>query len=352
MFQLEWPWVLALLPLPLLVYWLLPASGARRQAALRVPLIEDFHFGIDSVEAVSPRRWRQYLSLLAWVLLVLAASRPQWLGAAVEIPVSGRDLMLAVDLSDSMRTGDFKIADQQVNRLQATKVVASQFIERRRGDRLGLILFGTQAYLQAPLTFDSITVNRLLDESAIGLAGERTAIGDAIGLAVKRLDLQSDNSRVLILMTDGANTAGEVTPLKAAQIAAERDLRIYTIGIGADEQIQSTWFGLRRSNPSAQLDEETLREIARLSGGRYFRARDSDELAKIYQLLDELEPIPRDTLSLRPVKSLFTWPLALSLALCGLLVAVRLWRELGHRVSSAPAATPGSTHQRTAENHD
>jgi Ca-activated chloride channel family protein len=260
--------------------------------------------------------------------------------------------MLAVDLSDSMRTGDFKIAGKRVNRLQATKVVASQFIEQRRGDRLGLILFGTQAYLQAPLTFDSTTVNRLLQESAIGLAGERTAIGDAIGLAVKRLDLQSDNSRVLVLMTDGANTAGEVTPLKAAQIAAERDLRIYTIGIGADEQIESTWFGLRRSNPSAQLDEETLREIARLSGGRYFRARDSEELAKIYQLLDELEPMPRDTRNLRPVKSVFVWPLALSLALCGLLVTVRLWREFGRQMQSAPTATPGSIHNRPAESHD
>ncbi len=340
MFQLEWPWVLALLPLPLLVYWLLPASGVQRQAALRVPQIDDFRFDIDFAESVSPRRWRQWLSLLVWVLLVLATSRPQWLGEAIAIPVSGRDLMMAVDLSDSMRTADFKIGDQQVNRLQATKVVASKFIERREGDRLGLILFGTQAYLQTPLTFDSKTVNRMMKEAAIGLAGERTAIGDAIGLAIKRLDLESDNSRVLILMTDGANTAGEVTPLKAAQIAAEHDLRIYTIGIGADEQIESTWFGLRRVNPSAQLDEESLREIARLSGGRYFRARDSEELAKIYDLLDELEPMPRDTRNLRPVKSLFTWPLAIALLLCGLLVVPNRWRDLSTRFS-APREVSG-----------
>ena len=233
--------------------------------------------------------------------------------------------MLAVDLSDSMRTGDFVIEDEQVNRLQATKRVASEFIERRRGDRLGLILFGTRAYLQTPLTFDSKTVNRLLQESAIGLAGERTAIGDAIGLAIKRLDLESENSRVLILMTDGANTAGEVTPLKAAQLAAERGLRIYTIGIGADEQIEDTWFGQRRVNPSAQLDEKTLREIATLTGGRYFRARDSQELAQIYLLLDELEPLPRDSRNLRPVRSLFMWPLAFALGLAGLLIAPRLW---------------------------
>jgi len=327
MFQIESPLVLMLIPLPLLVYFLLPARSLQQEAALRVPMIEDFQLGGAQVEEARPHRWRQYLSLLAWLLLVFAASRPQWLGESIAIPISGRDLMLAVDLSDSMRTADFKIEGNQVNRLHATKRVASQFIERRRGDRLGLILFGTQAYLQAPLTFDSKTVNRLLQESAIGLAGERTAIGDAIGLAIKRLDLESENSRVLILMTDGANTAGEVTPLKAAQLAAQRGLRIYTIGIGADEQIESTWFGLRRVNPSAQLDEKTLRAIADLSGGRYFRARDTDELAKIYDLLDELEPLPGDTQSLRPVRALFVWPLALALALTALMVLPRLWRR-------------------------
>ena len=327
MFQLEWPLVLLLLPLPLLVYLLWPAAGQAQQAALRVPVIDDFQLGAASGASISPRRWQQWLSLLAWILLVLAASRPQWLGEAIAIPVSGRDLVLAVDLSDSMRTGDFKIEGKQVNRLQATKQVASEFIEGRHGDRLGLILFGTQAYLQAPLTFDSKTVNRLLQESAIGLAGERTAIGDAIGLAIKRLDPETDNSRVLILMTDGANTAGEVTPLKAAQLAADRSLKIYTIGIGADEQIENTWFGLRRVNPSAQLDEETLREIARISGGRYFRARDSEALAQIYQLLDELEPIASDTQNLRPVRALFVWPLAIALLLAAVLVAPRLWRR-------------------------
>jgi Ca-activated chloride channel family protein len=327
MFQIEWPLVLLLIPLPLLVYLALPAWAQQQQAALRVPVIEDFQLGGVQADEVKSYRWRQFFSLLAWLLLVFAASRPQWLGESIAIPISGRDLMLAVDLSDSMRTADFKLEGKQVNRLQATKQVASQFIERRRGDRLGLILFGTQAYLQTPLTFDSKTVNRLLQESAIGLAGERTAIGDAIGLAIKRLDLESDNSRVLVLMTDGANTAGEVTPLKAAQLAASRGLKIYTIGIGADEQIESTWFGLRRTNPSAQLDEKTLRAIASLSGGRYFRARDTQELAKIYDLLDELEPLPRDTQSLRPVKALFIWPLVFALALATLLVVPRLWRR-------------------------
>ncbi|MDH3218779.1 MAG: VWA domain-containing protein [Gammaproteobacteria bacterium] len=324
MFQIEWPLALLLIPLPLLVYFTMPATGLRQQASLRVPVLDDFRLGAATGDVTRPRRWRQWLSGLAWLLLVFAASRPQWLGESIEIPVSGRDLMLAVDLSDSMRTADFIVEGEQVNRLSATKRVASKFIERRRGDRLGLILFGTQAYLQVPLTFDSKTVNRLLRESAIGLAGERTAIGDAIGLAIKRLDLESDNSRVLILMTDGANTAGEVTPLKAAQLAADRGLRIYTIGIGADEQIETTWFGIRRVNPSAQLDEKTLRAIARVSGGRYFRARDSEELEQIYRLLDELEPMPRDQQSLRPVSALFMWPLLIALLLAAILVAPRI----------------------------
>ncbi len=326
MLQLEWPLVLLLLPLPALVYYALPPRSLDGQAALRVPRLDDFRLGGKAAVETRPRRWQLWLGLAVWLLMVFAASRPQWLGDSVAISISGRDLLLAVDLSDSMRTADFKIDGEQVNRLHATKHVASSFIERRRGDRLGLILFGTRAYLQTPLTFDDKTVNRLLREAAIGLAGERTAIGDAIGLALKRLDLDRDASRVLILMTDGANTAGEVTPLKAAELAARRGLRIYTIGIGADEQVESTWFGLRRRNPSAQLDEKTLREIARLTGGEYFRARDSEELEKIYRELDRLEPMPRDLQNLRPSSALFMWPLALALLLAALIAAPQLWR--------------------------
>jgi len=326
MLQFEWPLVFVLTPLPALVYWLSQARGLQQQAALRVPHIDDFRLDSGDIHLAGPRRWQRWLGLLAWLLLVLAASRPQWLGDSISIPVSGRDLMLAVDLSDSMRTPDFLLDGEQVNRWQATREVASEFIERRRGDRLGLILFGTRAYLQTPLTFDSKTVNKLLREASIGIAGERTAIGDAIGLAIKRLDLESDHSRVLVLMTDGTNTAGEVEPLKAAQLAAARGLKIYTIGIGADEQIETTWFGLRRSNRSAQLDEKSLRAIASTSGGRYFRARDSVELAKIYALIDELEPMPRNAQNLRPVDALFMWPLALALGLALLLLLHDRWR--------------------------
>ncbi len=314
MIHFEWPWLLTVLPLPLLIRWLFPASQLAEQAALKVPFLDDFA-GFES-RALSPQKpWRLWLAIAAWVLLVIAVSRPQWLGEPIEQTVSGRDLMMAVDLSGSMEEQDFIINKQRVDRLTATKFVAADFINRRVGDRVGLILFGTQAYLQTPLTFDRKTVITLLNESAIGLAGDNTAIGDAIGLAVKRLKNQQANSRVLILLTDGANTAGEVSPIKAAELAAENQLKIYTIGIGADEMQVRSFFGSRTVNPSRDLDEKTLTAIADTTGGRYFRARNTEELDKIYQLLDELEPVEKDKQYYRPRSELYPWPLGLALAL-------------------------------------
>lgn len=326
MLQIDWPWVLLLLPLPLVVYYGLPVQEAGREAALRVPFIDDFRYSQQSGHRRLTLRLLTLLSLLAWCLVVLAASRPQWLGDIISINISGRDLMIAVDLSDSMRAKDFEINGVPVNRLNATKSVATAFIENRRGDRLGLILFGSRAYLQAPLTFDTKIINQLLLEAAIGLAGERTAIGDAIGLALKRLDVRPQGTQVLILMTDGANTAGEVTPIKAAQLAAQRGLKIYTIGIGGDDVAQRSWFGLRSPNRAAQLDEKTLREIARLTGGRYFRAHDTQDLAEIYALLDELEPLDKDEQSFRPTSALFYWPLAFALVLAAVVSLLRVRR--------------------------
>jgi Ca-activated chloride channel family protein len=223
-----------------------------------------------------------------------------------------------------MEAQDFAINKQPVDRLTAAKWVAGQFIERRTGDRIGLILFGTRAYLQTPLTFDRKTVVTLLNESALGLAGENTAIGDAIGLAVKRLGEQHVNSRVLILMTDGANTAGEITPLKAAELAATIKLKIYTIGIGADEMVVRSFFGNRTVNPSADLDEHTLINIAETTGGHYYRARNAQELENIYLRLDELEPIEKDKQYFRPRDELFFWPLSVALVLLAALATQRV----------------------------
>ena len=274
-----------------------------------------------------PSRLRLWLAIPAWLLLVLAAARPQWVGEAVQLPLSGRDLMLAVDLSGSMKERDFVIEGERVDRLTATKWVAGDFIERRVGDRIGLILFGDKAYLQTPLTFDRKTVKTLLDEAAIGLAGKQTAIGDAVGLAIKRLQRSPDQSRVLILLTDGANTAGEVDPERAAEIASRTGLKIYTIGIGADRMTVRSLFGSQVINPSRELNERVLKALADKTGGRYFRAKNSTELAQIYQLLDELEPVEQESRLFRPVRALYHWPLACSLILASLVLAIPLLRE-------------------------
>ncbi len=340
MFQFEWLWAFALLPLPLLLRKILPAANTD-EAALRVPFVKDFDVAHTHSATMRSANWPLWLAMVAWILLVTATARPQWLGDTIELPISGRDLMIAVDLSGSMEISDFVVGDRQVDRLTATKLVAGDFIDRRVGDRLGLVLFGRQAYLQTPLTFDRETVKTLLYESVIGLAGKETAIGDAIGLAVKRLrEVKNQESadpsekkttgklsdKILILLTDGANTAGEVEPVKAAEMAAELGLKIYTIGIGADEMLVRSFFGMRKVNPSTDLDEDTLKKIAQVTGGKYFRARDTQELEKIYQLLDELEPITKETQYFRPTSALFMWPLGLALALASILVLIRFKR--------------------------
>jgi Ca-activated chloride channel family protein len=272
--------------------------------------------------------------------LVLAASKPERIGDELDVPVSGRNLMLAVDLSGSMDAKDFELGSRRVDRLTATKAVAGDFINRREGDRIGLILFGERAYLQVPLTLDRETVNILLLEAFIGLAGEKTAIGDAITLAVKRIYEQGGEGgeQVLILLTDGANTAGEIDPIKAAELAQQIGLRIYTIGIGAEQMVVSSITGgMRRVNPSADLDEATLTKIADLTGGRYFRAKDTAGLQDIYRLLDEFEPVAEPEAGFRPITSLYYWPLAGAfmltsfLALMNLLSGVRIARA--HKVN-------------------
>ncbi len=325
MIQFIWPWAAAFLPLPLLVRFFLPAKNTLQDAALYVPFLNDFNTASSPQQNITKNIFTIIMVTLAWCLLVLAAMRPQWLGDPIALPVSGRDLMMAVDLSGSMQVEDFKINGQTVNRLQATKYVANEFIQQRKGDRLGLILFGEQAYLQTPLTFDRKTVNTLLQEAQIGMAGKATAIGDAIGLAIKRLSVKKSQnksqqtniakSRVLILLTDGANTAGEITPLKAAELAAQQGLKIYTIGIGADEMIRYSFFGAQRINPSADLDEKTLTAIAEQTGGKYFRARDTKQLAQIYNLLNKLEPTEKESQHFRPVNALYVWPLGIAFIL-------------------------------------
>jgi Ca-activated chloride channel family protein len=318
---LAWPWLLLLLPLPWLVRrWMAAAPRAGLQA-LKVPW---FSMMTSDRAGWMKKPVLAAIASLAWALLVAAAARPQWVGEIETLPVTGRDLLLAVDISGSMDTQDMVLGNKAVNRLAVVKKVAGEFIQRRRGDRVGLVLFGSRAYLQTPLTFDTETTAILLDESEIGLAGRETAIGDAIGLAVKRLRDDASSERVLILLTDGANTSGEVQPMQATEFAAREGLTIYTVGVGADEMMVQDFFGSRLVNPSADLDEDTLKAIAERTGGAYFRARDAKALAEIYERLDELEPVESDQEAIRPVDELFFWPLSMAflVVLAGLLIAM------------------------------
>ncbi|MFL0805851.1 MAG: VWA domain-containing protein [Oceanobacter sp.] len=326
MMEWHWPWVFLLLPLPWLVRWLLPATG-REKAALKVPNLSVWQQQAETLTPTHQQGWLPWtLPLLMWVCLVVALARPYSLGDEVELPTSGRDMLLAVDISGSMAQEDMVIEGRRATRLQAIKHVLDGFISQRQGDRLGLVLFGSNAYMQSPLTFDLETIRTYLDEAQIGLAGKETAIGDAIGLSIKRLAKNPADSRVVILLTDGANTAGEVSPDEAAKLAAENDVKIYTIGLGAEVMEVSGMFGFgtRRINPSRDLDEALLQRIATETSGAFFRARNLEELSGIYQMIDTLEANEKDPEIFRPQRNLFHVPLIAALVFSFLIALFRV----------------------------
>ena len=344
MIEWLWPWVLLLAPLPWLMRHVVPAATGR-EPALRVPFYGRWQqLGGRGVSMRSGGGRLPLMMLWAmWLLLLLALARPTWIGEPVELPNSGRDLMMAVDISGSMKIEDMEVSNSLVPRIEAVRRLGAEFMERRRGDRVGLILFGSNAYVQSPLSFDTATVQQFLLDARIGFAGQDTAIGDAIGLAVKRLRERPAESRVLILLSDGKDTASSVSPEDAARLAQELGIRIYTIGIGADQLtvpgLFGSSFGSRRVNPSAELDEAGLQRIAAVTGGRYFRARNPAELAGIYQELDALEPIEQATASYRPRQALGYLPLGLALLLSFLLALQQLWRDRAWAHVSAPDLT-------------
>lgn len=335
MFEFAWWWALFALPLPIIVRLLSPKTQ-QTDVALRVPnLINNLP---QSKSPKAAKRGWLIVATMMWICLVLAAARPQWLGEPVNVPNEGREMMLAVDLSGSMKIEDMMVNGRQVNRLTMIKSVLYDFIQRRVGDRLGLILFADTAYLQAPLTYDRETVATLLDEAVIGLVGEQTAIGDAIGLAVKRFEQKAESNRVLILLTDGQNTAGNITPQQAKELAVDAQVTVYTIGVGADAMTVSSFFGSRQVNPSQELDETMLTDIAKATGGQYFRARNAAELNNIYAMLDQLQPIEGEARKMRPLTALFYYPLALALLLSALPVIGIFLRSIWFRLAGSKEA--------------
>ncbi len=325
MIHLAWPWTALLLPLPWLRY-VLSSPAEPHSDVVHVP----FAAGLPTGQRLLHRErssWGRLVFAAIWVLLVVAAMRPQWLGDPISIPTTGRRLMLAVDASGSMASEDMAGG---ASRLRVVQDVAGRFIDGRRGDRVGLILFGTRPYLQAPLTTDLRTVHRFLNEAVVGVAGTETAIGDAIGLAIKRLRAEAaaghaaaPGQTVLILLTDGQNDAGAMPPLEAARLAAQSGLRIYTIGVGAAPG--SGFFGMGAGN--SDLDEDTLQAIAKATGGEYFRATDATALQAVYRQIDRLEPAAGNQQWLRAADDWFTWPLgaALLLSIPAVWVGGRLW---------------------------
>jgi Ca-activated chloride channel family protein len=321
-----WPWLLAALPLPwLAARWLAPAPSLL-DSALRVPFAGEVD-ALGSAGAKSRQPRIGGLWWLVWALLCVAAARPQELGAPLQPPAQGRDLLLAVDLSGSMAAEDMQLGGRIVDRLTAVKAVLADFLERRVGDRVGLLLFGERAYAVTPLTLDRNSVRQQLLDSVVGLAGQETAIGDAIALAVKRLGDTAENAgnqgeRVVILLTDGVNNAGAITPDRATQLAQAAAVRVHTIGFGGSGE--DSFFGVRMQRP-AQIDEAALQRVAERTGGRYFRARDTRELAGIYAELDRIEPTAQPGDVLQPRIERYAWPLALALWLAALALALRWW---------------------------
>ena len=309
MLQLEHPWLLALLPLPLLVWWLWPPYGERTRA-IRVPFFDELAKATGQTPArgaviLRGNGLRRVLAPVCWVLAVLALAGPQRLEPPIERTESARDLLLAIDLSGSMATPDFLDPQgQRISRLDAVKSVVDDFVARRATDRIGLIVFGTNAFPQAPLTLDHVAVRQLLDELRVGMAGEQTAIGDAIGVAVKMTAQSQQRERVLILLTDGNDTAGRIPAEKAAEIAKASHIVIHTIGIGDPE-----------AKGENRVDLDALKRIAAATGGRSFRGENREQLADIYNLLDRMTPSKVKHSVYRPKVKLYYYPLGVALLL-------------------------------------
>jgi Ca-activated chloride channel family protein len=329
MLDLTWWWLLVLLPMPIIAKYILPGSTPV-VTALTIPFL---HRQPSSPLASSSNRLASASLWIFWICLLLAACRPFWLGEATHRTVTGRDLMLAIDISGSMKEPDMIVGSKISTRIDVLKTVVTEFISRREGDRLGLILFGSKAYTYVPLTFDRDALNELLHDVSTGLAGRLTAITDAIGIAIKTLSEQESRHKVLILVTDGSNTAGDDDPLNAARLANSLGMTIYTIGVGNDEKTMRQITQQQSISPGTALNEKLLRRIAAVTGGQYFRARDTASLERIYLALDELEPAKLDAPLHRPKKDLFHWPLILGMSviigfLCYTIrVSVRIQRQ-------------------------
>jgi Ca-activated chloride channel homolog len=327
MFSFAWPWAALLLPLPLLIRWFWPRPHGATDAytygdgsTLLHPALGRLASTFVAARSLTHvgNRMQIVLLALAWAALIFTLMRPQWLEPYTEVRTEGYDLMLAVDTSRSMEALDFTVDNRQVSRMAVIKGVLERFIQARAGDRIGIIVFGTQAFVLSPLTQDLQTLHSLLDSVVARMAGDGTAIGDAIGLGVKKLRERPEGSRVLILVTDGENTGGTMPPELAAQLAAHEGIRIYTIGVGSKGLVPFLEDG-KMTQVRMEIDEDLLTRVANATGGAYFRATDSGALDQIYQKIDALEKTRAEARTVMLPRTLYRWPLGVALLLLLLL---------------------------------
>lgn len=326
MFELAAPLALLLLPVPWIIWRFLPQFSYSRRQALKVPffsMLSQLHQTPEPIER-RPPVWL----LLTWLCLILALVGPRWVGEPQQLSHEGHNIFLALDISGSMAIDDMVLQGHRSTRLDVVKQAAETFVRHRTGDKIGLILFGTRAYLQTPLTYDKHHILLRLIDASVGLAGQSTAIGDPIGLAVKHLSHTPSKGRIIILLTDGMNNAGILSPQKAAQLARNENIKIYTIGLGADSNLSNSFFSMMGS--AADLDEKTLKEIATITHGRYFRATDPASLQHIYGLINHIESVSQEQATIRPQHDYYPWPLGFALCLffAGILYEVGLHHAL------------------------
>lgn len=316
MFELANPWAFLVLPLPLLIWFLVPRAKVQLSTALNVPFFSAMMGIVEQEKRSVAAQSLLLIPAMIWILLVCALAGPRWVGEPRPVVREGYNIMMVLDLSASMEMNDMLLHGRPVSRLTVVKRAAAQFVEDRLGDKIGLILFGTRAYLQTPLTYDRHSVLMRIDDATAGLAGKTTSIGDAVGLAVKRLENIPKPGRVIILLTDGANTSGVLAPLKAAELAKDEGIKLYTIGLGSEADPRALNNDFMMGNITADLDEDTLEKMAAMTGGRYFRATDTESLQSIYKTINQLETVDQEQATIRPQKEYYAWFVGLALALC------------------------------------
>jgi len=314
-FELVLPWVLVLIPLPVLIWFVIPRANAKLPTALNVPFYQAMTAIVDQEKRSISAQSLLVVPALIWILLVFALAGPRWVGEPRPVVREGYNVMMVLDLSGSMEINDMLLHGRPVSRLNVVKRAAAQFVEDRAGDKIGLILFGTRAYLQTPLTYDRHSVLMRIEDATAGLAGKTTSIGDALGLAVKRLEDVPKKGRVIILLTDGANTSGVLVPLKAAELAKDEEIKVYTIGLGSEVDPRALTNDFLNTGASADLDEDTLKQIADMTGGQYFRATDTESLQTIYKTINQLEAVSQEQATIRPQKDYYPWFVGFALML-------------------------------------